>query len=111
MNNTLSENKIIEMTINLKKLTNKVSWRYKAPHGVRNIKRFMQKTFNTSEDVLIAPELNKALWVRGMKKIPGKVRVRVQRGPCTKNPANNVYRVSLVIVGSFKGLITQSMAD
>lgn len=111
MNNTLSENKVIEMTINLKKLTNNVSWRYKAPHGVRNIKRLIQKTFNTKEDVLIAPDLNKALWVRGMKNIPGKVRVRIERGPCTKNPANNVFRVALVIVGSFKGLITQSVSE
>ncbi|KAM0676341.1 60S ribosomal protein L31B [Gurleya vavrai] len=111
MNNLLRENKIIEMTINLKKITNNVSWKYKAPHAVRNIKRLIQKNFHSKDDVLIAPELNKAIWVRGMKHVPNKVRIRIEKGPCTKNPENNVFRVALVIVGGFKGLLTQTVAE
>lgn len=111
MQNLLSENKTIEMTVNLKKVTNNVSWRYKAPFAIRNIKRLIQKNFHSQDEVLIAPELNKAVWVRGMKHVPNKVRIRVERGPCTKNPEKNVFRVSLVIVGGFKGLLTLSLTE
>lgn len=81
------------------------------PTWCQEHKKTIQKTLNTKEDVLVAQDLNKALWVRGMKNIPEKVRVCVKRGPCTRNPAVNVFRVSLVIVGSFKGLITQSISE
>ncbi|KAM0688190.1 60S ribosomal protein L31B [Conglomerata obtusa] len=111
MNNILRESKIVELTINLKKITNNVSWKYKAPFAVRNIKRLIQKNFHSEDEVLIAPELNKAIWVRGMKHVPKKVRIRVEKGPCTKNPEKSVFRVSLVIVGGFKGLLTQTVAE
>lgn len=111
MSSALKENKIIEMTINLRKLTHNVSWKYKAPYGVRNIKRLIQKNFKSEEEVLIAPDLNKAIWARGMRHVPGKVRIRVERAPSTKNPQVNVFKVSLVVVGGFKGLLTQAISE
>lgn len=111
MSNVLRENKTIEMTINLKKTTKKVSWCYKAPHALRNMKKLIQRNFNSNDEVLIAPDLNKAVWVRGMKHVPNKVRIRVERGPSSKDPTKNVFRASLVIVGGFKGLLTQSISE
>ncbi|EJW05157.1 hypothetical protein EDEG_00768 [Edhazardia aedis USNM 41457] len=100
--------KTIEMTVNLKKVTRGVSWTNKAPHAVRNIKRMIHKIYNTKDPVLIAPELNKAIWGRGKFHVPNKVRVRVEKFAGSKGP---VFKVSLVIVGSFKSLLTQAVTD
>lgn len=111
MSTALRENKTIELTVNLKKLTHNVSWKYKAPFAIRNLKRLVQKIFHSKEEVLIAPDLNKAVWVRGMRHTPKKVRVRVERVPDNKDASKCVFKVSLVIVGAFKGLLTQAICE
>ncbi|KAG0416497.1 60S ribosomal protein L31, partial [Dictyocoela roeselum] len=101
----------LEMTINLKKITKNDSWRWKSKQCIKRIKKFMQKYFKTESTVMIAPDLNKAIWERGMHKVPSRIRVRVERDADRKDPGKEVIRVSYVVVGGFKSLGTEAVAE
>lgn len=108
---TSLSNKAVEMTINLGKLARKASWRYKAPKCIYYLKKFIQNQFKSENDILIAPEVNKYIWRHGIKNIPKRMRIKVERRPSNKNPELNVFRVCLVDVNTFKGLQSQSYAE
>lgn len=111
MAGTIKSNKTVEMTISLRRLAKRASWRYKALKGVKYLKKFIQKQFKSEDDVLIAPDVNKYVWSRGMRSVPGRMRIRVERSPSNKNPAESVFRLSLVEVSTFKGLNSQVIQD
>lgn len=106
-----SLNKAVEITINLKKLARKASWKHKAPKCIKFMRKFIQKYFKSEDEVLIAPEINKHIWTNGMKNLPSKVRVKLERGPSNKSPELNVIRVCMVNVNTFKGLQSQSYSE
>ncbi|KCZ75584.1 hypothetical protein H311_03439, partial [Anncaliia algerae PRA109] len=97
--------------LNIKKLAKNASWRYKASSAIKCIRKFVQKQFKCKDEVLLAPDVNKRVFCNGMHNIPNKIRIRVERGPSNKDPLKNVFKVSLVNVNTFKGLITQAIAE
>lgn len=110
MANIGGENKVVVMTVNLKKLVrgcSKIRW---APCAVRNLKREIRKQFRTKQDVKIDVDLNKAIWVRGKKHLPNKVRVEVGQRPSQKEAGKMEYFLKHVVVPSFAGLQCESIA-
>ncbi|KAF5373445.1 hypothetical protein D9615_009505 [Tricholomella constricta] len=96
-----------EYTIHLHKRVHGRSFKKRAPWAVKSVIEFAQKTMGTS-DVRIDPRLNQAVWARGIKTVPHRLRVKLER---KRNDDENAKEklftyVSHVPVTSFKGLQT-----
>ena len=67
-----------EYTIHLHKRVHGRSFKKRAPWAVKSVVDFAQKAMGTS-DVRIDPKLNQALWERGIKAPPHRIRVKLER--------------------------------
>lgn len=111
---TVKDYKTIELTLKIRKLTENDSWRWKTKQAIKRIKKQILKHYKLSAcdaDVSISPELNKHMFSRGMKNPPKKVRVRVEASTSARDANRRVFRLSHVIVGSFKGLATEVVVE
>ncbi|KAJ2783670.1 hypothetical protein H4R18_001580 [Coemansia javaensis] len=97
-----------EYTIHLHKRVFGESFKKRAPRAIRVIRKFAQDNMGT-KDVRIDAQLNKAVWARGIKTVPTRIRVRLaRRRNDDESAAEKLYtHVSYVPVASFKGLQTQ----
>ncbi|KAF9430890.1 60S ribosomal protein L31 [Podila epigama] len=97
-----------EYTIHLHKHVHGRSFKKRAPHAIKAIKAFAQKTMGTS-DVRVDPSLNKQIWSKGIKTVQHRIRVRLSRKRNDDEEAKEkLYTyVTYVPVTSFKGLETQ----
>ncbi|PPQ82982.1 hypothetical protein CVT24_012102, partial [Panaeolus cyanescens] len=96
-----------EYTIHLHKRVHGRSFKKRAPWAVKSVIDFAQKTMGT-KDVRIDPKLNQAVWAQGIKTVPHRIRVKLER---KRNDDDNATEklftyVSHVPVTSFKGLQT-----
>ncbi|KAG6918297.1 60S ribosomal protein L31 [Tephrocybe rancida] len=96
-----------EYTIHLHKRVHGRSFKKRAPWAVKSVIDFAQKTMGT-QDVRIDPRLNQAVWAQGVKTVPHRLRVKLER---KRNDDENAKEklftyVSHVPVTSFKGLQT-----
>mmetsp|Transcript_849 Transcript_849/g.977 ORF Transcript_849/g.977 Transcript_849/m.977 type:complete len:127 (+) Transcript_849:45-425(+) len=84
----------------------------RAPKAIKNIKDFAYKQMGTS-DVRVANGLNRAIWARGIRKPPRKIRLRLQRLPNDDEDAKREMYVmcSLVHVDTFSGLKSPEVVD
>jgi large subunit ribosomal protein L31e len=80
------------------------SFKKRAPTAVKAIKEFAEKLMGT-KDVRLDPKLNKAVWSKGIKNVPHRIRVRLSRRRNDDEEATEkLYTyVSHVPVISFKG--------
>lgn len=67
-----------EYTIHLHKLVHGRSFKSRAPWAVKSVIGFARKAMGTA-DVRLDPKLNQALWVRGIKSVPHRIRVKLER--------------------------------
>eukprot|EP00884_Botryococcus_braunii_P020974 jgi/Botrbrau1/7560/Bobra.0159s0010.1 len=67
-----------EYTINLHKRLHDVTFKKKAPKAVKEIKKFAAKAMKT-KDVRIDVKLNKAVWSRGVRNVPFRLRIQISR--------------------------------
>ena len=67
-----------EYTIHLHKRVHGRSFKKRAPHAVKSVVDFAQKAMGTS-DVRLDPKLNQALWAQGIKSVPHRIRVKLER--------------------------------
>merc|ERR1712196_479623 len=67
-----------EYTINLHKRLHSSTFKKRAPRAVRAIRKFAKDKMGT-EDVRVHPQLNKAVWSKGCKNVPHRIRVRCER--------------------------------
>merc|ERR1712164_12964 len=67
-----------EYTINLHKRLHSSTFKKRAPRAVRAIRKFATEMMCT-EDVRVHPQLNKAVWSKGVKNVPHRIRVRCER--------------------------------
>jgi large subunit ribosomal protein L31e len=67
-----------EYTINLHRRLHGITFKKRAPRAVSEIRKFATKMMKT-KDVRIDTALNKAVWSRGIKAVPSKVRVVISR--------------------------------
>lgn len=54
------------------------TFKKRAPRAVRAIRKFATEMMGTS-DVRVHPQLNKAVWTKGVKNVPHRIRVRCER--------------------------------
>mmetsp|Transcript_28859 Transcript_28859/g.21489 ORF Transcript_28859/g.21489 Transcript_28859/m.21489 type:complete len:119 (+) Transcript_28859:62-418(+) len=99
-----------ECTIHMSKRLYGVSFKNRAPRAVRVVKQFAQKMMKTS-DVRIDTSLNKFIWSQGIKNIPKRIRVRLQRKRNEDEEAKEkLYTlVSVVPVADFSGLQNETL--
>lgn len=100
----ITTGKTNEITVNFRNIALKTKCNRRASMSVKRLKKFIQKTFHSEDPVYISHDLNKAIFRRGENHLPGRVRVRVERGQCEVNPEVQCIRLSLVEVSSFKNL-------
>eukprot|EP00873_Tetraselmis_striata_P001480 jgi/Tetstr1/421744/TSEL_001203.t1 len=67
-----------EYTINLHKRLHGISFKKRAPRAVKEIKQFAAKMMNTP-DVRLDVKLNKAVWRKGVRNVPMRLRIQVSR--------------------------------
>lgn len=67
-----------EYTIHLHKRVHGRSFKKRAPWAVKSIVDFAQKAMGTS-DVRLDPKLNEAIWKQGIKTVPHRIRVKLER--------------------------------
>merc|ERR1711935_890884 len=101
-----------EYTVHLHKRLHGVSFKKRAPRAVKEIKKFAKKMMGT-EDVRVDVSLNKFLWSKGVRNVPYRVRVRLNRKRNEdEDSSEKLYtHVTHVPVSSFKGLQTQVVKD
>lgn len=109
MDTLANSNKIIVQTINLWKLVKGCSKKRWADCAVRNLKTELKKQLKTSMNIKIDVDLNKAIWSRGKKHLPSKIRVEVSKRPSTKENGQEEIIVKNVFVPSFKGLQSEKI--
>ncbi|OJT05929.1 60S ribosomal protein L31 [Trametes pubescens] len=96
-----------EYTIHLHKRVHGRSFKKRAPWAVKSVVDFAHKAMGTT-DVRLDPKLNQALWAQGIKSVPHRIRVKLER---KRNDEENAKEklftyASYVPVESFKGLET-----
>merc|ERR1711972_419784 len=67
-----------EYTINLHKRLHGITFKKRAPRAVKEIKAFASKMMNTP-DVRLDVKLNKAVWRKGVRNVPKRLRIQVSR--------------------------------
>jgi large subunit ribosomal protein L31e len=67
-----------EYTVHLHKYVHGRSFKKRAPTAVKSVVAFARKEMGT-DDVRIDPKLNQALWERGIKSVPHRIRVKLER--------------------------------
>ncbi|KAF8497487.1 60S ribosomal protein L31 [Russula emetica] len=96
-----------EYTIHIHKYVHGRSFKKRAPTAVKSVVAFAKKEMGTS-DVRIDPKLNQALWARGIKSVPHRIRVKLERKRNDEENAKEKLYIyaSHVPVETFKGLQT-----
>ncbi|KAH7910723.1 60S ribosomal protein L31 [Hygrophoropsis aurantiaca] len=96
-----------EYTIHLHKLVHGRSFKKRAPWAVKSVVEFARKSMGTT-DVRVDPKLNQALWAQGIKTVPHRIRVKLERKRNDEeNAKEKLYTyASHVPVTTFKGLQT-----
>ncbi|GAB00016.1 uncharacterized protein L969DRAFT_96630 [Mixia osmundae IAM 14324] len=98
-----------EYTIHLHKRVHSVQFKKRAPKAVKEVVKFAQSTMGTKL-VQIDPTLNAAIWQKGVKDVPRRIRVRLSR---KRNDDEDAKEKLLTVVShvsgvtDFKGLQTQ----
>ncbi|RAM39424.1 hypothetical protein DOZ52_29330, partial [Enterobacter hormaechei] len=67
-----------EYTINIHKRIHGISFKRRAPRALKEIRKFAMKEMGTP-DVRIDTRLNKAVWAKGVRNVPYRMRVRLSR--------------------------------
>lgn len=67
-----------EYTIHLHKRVHGRSFKKRAPWAVKSVVDFAHKAMGTT-DVRLDPKLNQALWAQGIKSVPHRIRVKLER--------------------------------
>lgn len=102
----------MEATINLHKIVHGTTFKYRARKAIKRIKVFAKKLMRT-HDVRIDPKLNKFVWSGGIKGVPFRARLRLDRKRSDDEEAKkSLYTVvSWVPVAEYKNLWTQKIEE
>jgi len=96
-----------EYTIHLHKRVHGRSFKKRAPWAVKSVIEFARKHMSTI-DVRLDPKLNQEIWSRGVKSVPHRMRIKLERKRNDDEGAKEkLYTyASYIPVESFKGLQT-----
>ena len=78
-----------EYTIHLHKRVHGRSFKKRAPWAGKSVVEFADKAMGTT-DVRLDPKLNQALWSQGIKNVPHRIRVRLERESQTRLLGKNI---------------------
>ncbi|KAI5191667.1 large subunit ribosomal protein L31e [Nematocida sp. AWRm77] len=109
MDTLANSNKIIVQTFNLWRLVKGCSKKRWADCAVRNLRNEIKKQYKTNMDVKIDIDLNKAIWSRGKKHLPTRIRVEISKRPSKKENRQEEIIVKNVFVPTFKGLQSEKI--
>jgi large subunit ribosomal protein L31e len=101
----------MECTIHMTKLIKGRTFARRAPMAVKKIRAFAQKLFKT-KDNRIDGSLNTAVWASGVKGVPTRLRVKIERHVAENTDGaskrKRLYTViSHVPVATYKGLLNK----
>ncbi|XP_051005601.1 60S ribosomal protein L31-like [Acomys russatus] len=101
-----------EYTISIHKHSRGVGFKNRAPWALKEIWKFAMKEMGTP-DVRTDTRLNKAVWAKGMRNVPYRVRVRLSRKRNEdEDSPNKLYTlVTYVPVTTFKNLQTVNVDE
>ncbi|XP_053563614.1 60S ribosomal protein L31 isoform X2 [Bombina bombina] len=101
-----------EYTINVHKRIHGIGFKRRAPRALKEIRKFAMKEMRTP-DVRIDTRLNKAVWAKGIRNVPFRIRVRLSRKRNEdEDSPNKLYTlVTYVPVTTFKGLQTVNVDE
>ncbi|KAM9320022.1 neuronal PAS domain-containing protein 2-like [Gastrophryne carolinensis] len=101
-----------EYTINIHKRIHGVGFKKRAPRALKEIRKFAMKEMRTP-DVRIDTRLNKAVWAKGIRNVPYRIRVRLSRKRNEdEDSPNKLYTlVTYVPVTTYKGLQTVNVDE
>lgn len=111
MKTALENNKQMELTVNLGKITRGCNWTKKASIAIKKFRTHLKKMLKTDEKITIQKDLNKYIFSKGLQKVPRRIRIKVERIPDRDNAEQNVIKCSHVLVGNFKGLKTEIIKE
>lgn len=99
-----------ECTIHLNRRLHKIGFKKRSPRAVKIIRKFAEKEMGT-QDVRIDTRLNKAVWARGIRNPPFRIRVRLsRRRNDDEDSVHKLYTlVTYVAVPTFKELQTENV--
>uniref|UniRef100_A0A8C5XGL3 Large ribosomal subunit protein eL31 n=1 Tax=Microcebus murinus TaxID=30608 RepID=A0A8C5XGL3_MICMU len=99
-------------TINIHKRIHGVGFKKRAPWALKEIRKFAMKEMGTP-DVHIDTRLNKAVWAKGIRNVPYRIRVRLSRKRNEdEDSPNKLYTlVTCVPVTAFKNLQSTMNTD
>mgnify|MGYP003304093944 CR=1 FL=1 len=66
------------LTVHLHKMVHGIKFKKKAPRAVAEIKKLATKSMFT-KDVRIDPELNKEIWKNGIRNLPRRINIILER--------------------------------
>ncbi|XP_006832782.1 PREDICTED: 60S ribosomal protein L31-like [Chrysochloris asiatica] len=101
-----------EYTINIHKRIHGVGFKKHAPGALKEIRKFAIKEMGMP-DICIDTRLNKAVWAKGIRNVPYRIRVRLSRKHNEdEDSPNKLYTlVSYVPVTTFKNLQTVNVVE
>lgn len=101
-----------DYTINLHKALYKTQFKKRAPKAIKAIREFAEKVMRT-KDVRIDVKLNKHLWAKGVRNVPKRIRLRIERRKNEDEDAKErMYSlVQYLPVESFKGLGIETVRE
>lgn len=101
-----------EYTIHLHKRLHGIGFKRRAPRAIKEIRKFAEKQMGTP-DVRVDTRLNKFVWSKGIRNVPYRVRVRLQRkrNEDEDSPHKLFTLVTYVNVATFKGLQTENVDE
>ncbi|WFD21099.1 60S ribosomal protein L31 [Malassezia caprae] len=97
-----------EYTIHLHKRVHSIAFKKRAPKGVKEVVKFAQKAMGT-KDVRLDPKLNHEIWKLGVKDVPRRLRVRLERKRNDDEDAKEklyTYATPVLGITNFHGLQT-----
>ncbi|XP_027959865.1 60S ribosomal protein L31-like isoform X1 [Eumetopias jubatus] len=109
---TINEVVTREYTINIHKCIHGVGFKKRVPWALKEIQKFAMKEMGTP-DVRIDTRLNKAVWSKGIRSVPYRIRVRLSRKRNEdEDSPNKLYTlVTYVPVTTFKNLQTVNVDE
>lgn len=98
---------------NLHKRLHGIAFKKRAPRAVKEIKAFAKKAMQT-EDVRVDVKLNKAVWSKGIRNVPKRVRVQISRKRNDNEDAKEEMYSYVTVVDTpegCKGLLTKVLDE
>eukprot|EP01055_Gregarina_sp_Pseudo9_P003126 Gregarina_sp_Pseudo_9__3125@NODE_3317_length_682_cov_436_244168_g3028_i0_p2_GENE_NODE_3317_length_682_cov_436_244168_g3028_i0NODE_3317_length_682_cov_436_244168_g3028_i0_p2_ORF_typecomplete_len121_score35_72Ribosomal_L31e/PF01198_19/4_8e27DdrB/PF12747_7/0_068_NODE_3317_length_682_cov_436_244168_g3028_i0222584 len=102
----------IDYTLRLAHMVKEVAFKKRAPRAIREMKKQAERVMNT-KDVRIDQALNEAVWAKGIRYLPRRMRVRFSRKRNEDEDAKEKFYtlISYVECSNFKGLMPEIVKD